>query len=167
MRDAAALSLRLLAASAVLALSTPAQSLDRTSNIEWRTFVVQDFGTNVQYPANIFFPAGRPGKALVSGLRGLTAGLSCPSTLSGMTPAKLPQPIAAQSPDGSFRAGLHPGCKVIFCDLVGARGSNLIQPLQLLTGPKRDSLFRPCVSAGGEALLGCRCDTHQLVLAPA
>ena len=46
----------------VLALSTSARSLDRTSNIEWRTFTVQDFGTTVQYPANIFFPAGRPGK---------------------------------------------------------------------------------------------------------
>ena len=59
-----ALSQCLLATSisAVLALSTPARSLDRTSNIEWRTFTVQDFGTAVQYPANIFFPAGRPGK---------------------------------------------------------------------------------------------------------
>ncbi len=41
-------------------LSTPARSLDRTSKIEWRTFTVQDLGTTVQYPANIFFPAGRP-----------------------------------------------------------------------------------------------------------
>ena len=54
----------LLAAAAVLALSTPAQSLDRTSNIEWRTFAIQDFGTTVQYPANIFLPAGRPGKGI-------------------------------------------------------------------------------------------------------
>jgi hypothetical protein len=46
------------------ALSTPAQSLDRRSNIEWRTFVVQDFGTTVQYPANIFVPAGQPGKGI-------------------------------------------------------------------------------------------------------
>ncbi len=46
-----ALSQWLLAASAVLALSTPARSLDRKSNIEWRTFTVQDFGTTVQYPA--------------------------------------------------------------------------------------------------------------------
>ena len=59
-----ALSQWLLAGSAVLALSTPAQSLDRKSNFEWRTFVVQDFGTTVQYPANIFFPAGRPGKGI-------------------------------------------------------------------------------------------------------
>jgi hypothetical protein len=50
--------------TAVLALPTPAQSLDRTSNLEWRTFVVQDFGTTVRYPANIFFPAGRPGKGV-------------------------------------------------------------------------------------------------------
>src|SRR3954462_7208759 len=57
-----ALSQWLLAASAILALSTPAQSLDRTSNIEWQTFVVQNFGTRVQYPANIFVRAGRPGK---------------------------------------------------------------------------------------------------------
>jgi hypothetical protein len=48
----------------VLALSTPARSLDRPSNIEWRTFTVQDFGTTVQYPANIFLPAGRPGKGI-------------------------------------------------------------------------------------------------------
>src|SRR6476620_3056550 len=55
----------LLATSvAVLALSTPAQSLERTSNIECRTFVVHDFGTTVLYPANIFFPAGRPGKGI-------------------------------------------------------------------------------------------------------
>ena len=46
----------------VLALSASARSLDRTSNIEWRTFTVQDFGTTLQYPANIFLPAGRPGK---------------------------------------------------------------------------------------------------------
>lgn len=31
------------------ALSTPAQSLDRTSNIEWQTFVVQDFATRVLF----------------------------------------------------------------------------------------------------------------------
>ena len=48
----------------ILALSTPARSLDRRSNMEWRTFTVQDFGTTVQYPANIFFPAGRPGKGI-------------------------------------------------------------------------------------------------------
>src|SRR3954452_3234050 len=61
-----ALSQCLLATSisAVLAVSTPAQTLDRTSNIEWRTFAVRDFGTTVQYPANIFFPAGRPGKGI-------------------------------------------------------------------------------------------------------
>jgi hypothetical protein len=59
-----ALSPRLLATfiAAFSALATPAQSLDRMSNINWRTFVVQDFGTSVQYPADIFVPAGRPGK---------------------------------------------------------------------------------------------------------
>ena len=86
-----ALSQWLLAASAVLALSIPAQSLDRTSNIEWRTFVVQDFGTTIQYPANIF-RLGDLEKASVSGLRVLMAGLTCPSTHSRMKPAKLPQP---------------------------------------------------------------------------
>ena len=61
-----ALSFRLLATciTACSALSTPAQSLDRTTNIEWQTFVVQEFGTRVQYPANIFVPAGRPGKGI-------------------------------------------------------------------------------------------------------
>ena len=59
-----AVSSRLMATFifACSALPTPAQCLDRTSNIEWQTFVVQDFGTRVQYPANIFVPAGRPGK---------------------------------------------------------------------------------------------------------
>jgi hypothetical protein len=57
-----AVSSRLMATFIIAcsALSTPAQSLDR-SIIEWQTFVVQDFGTRVQYPANIC-PAGRPGK---------------------------------------------------------------------------------------------------------
>lgn len=61
-----AVSSRLMATFIIAcsALSTPAQSLDRTSNIEWQTFVVQDFGTRVQYPANIFVPAGRPGKGI-------------------------------------------------------------------------------------------------------
>ena len=55
---------RLLATciTACSALSTPAQSLDRISPIEWQTFEVQDFGTSVQYPANIFVPAGQPRK---------------------------------------------------------------------------------------------------------
>ena len=59
-----AVSSRLMATFifACSALPTAAQCLDRTSNIEWQTFVVQDFGTRVQYPANIFVPAGRPGK---------------------------------------------------------------------------------------------------------
>ena len=48
--------------TACSALSTPAQSLDRISPIEWQTFEVQDFGTSVQYPANIFVPAGQPRK---------------------------------------------------------------------------------------------------------
>jgi hypothetical protein len=40
--------------------------------------------------------------------------------------------------------------------------------LQLFeTGPRCDSLFRSFVSAAGEAILGRRRDTHQLVLAPA
>ena len=28
--------------------------------VDWRTFEVPDFGTNIQYPASIFTPAGQP-----------------------------------------------------------------------------------------------------------
>jgi hypothetical protein len=61
-----AVSQCLLAAlvACVLAIPTQAQTLDRRSKLEWQTFVIQDFGTVVRYPASIFSPAGRPGKGI-------------------------------------------------------------------------------------------------------
>ena len=59
-----------------LALSTPAQSLDRKSNIEWQTFVVQEFETMSNIHPICSFRLGDLEKALVSGLSGLMAGLS-------------------------------------------------------------------------------------------
>jgi hypothetical protein len=32
--------------------------------LDWRTFVVPDFGTTVQYPASIFAPAGKPERGM-------------------------------------------------------------------------------------------------------
>jgi hypothetical protein len=162
-----ALSQWLLAASAVLALSIPAQSLDRTSNIEWRTFVVQDFGTTIQYPANIFFPAGRPGKGI--GQRFKSA-----DGRANLSVYSLPND-AGETPATYLRHNLRMDRSVwTTLGLLGPSlpsrrsASNIIQPLQLFeTGARCDSLFRSCVSAGGETLLARRRDTHQLVLAPA
>ena len=50
-----------LAAMTLLALVPNAEARFREqSPVDWRTFEVPDFGTRIQYPANIFTPAGRP-----------------------------------------------------------------------------------------------------------
>src|SRR4051812_4559776 len=92
----------------VLALSTPARSLDRTSNIEWRTFTVQDFGTTVQYPANIFFPAGRPGKGIGQRFKSADGRADLSIYYSRMKPAKLPQPTC-----GTISAWIVPRCNTL------------------------------------------------------
>ena len=47
-----------------LVSSAQAQFRERRSLVDWRTFEVPDFGTSIQYPANIFAPAGKPEKCL-------------------------------------------------------------------------------------------------------
>jgi hypothetical protein len=47
-----------------LVSSAQAQFRKRRSLVDWRTFEVPDFGTSIQYPANIFAPAGKPEKGL-------------------------------------------------------------------------------------------------------
>ena len=47
----------------VLMLSS-VQAQERRSFLEWQTFVVQDFGTSIQYPATIFAPVGKAEKGL-------------------------------------------------------------------------------------------------------
>ncbi len=48
----------------MLVSSAQAQFRERRSLVDWRTFEVSDFGTSIQYPANIFAPAGKPEKDL-------------------------------------------------------------------------------------------------------
>jgi hypothetical protein len=47
-----------------LVSSAQAQFRERRSLVDWRTFEVPDFGTSIQYPANIFVQAGKPEKGL-------------------------------------------------------------------------------------------------------
>ena len=47
----------------ILMLSS-VQAQERRSFLEWQTFVVQDFGTSIQYPATIFAPVGKAEKGL-------------------------------------------------------------------------------------------------------
>ena len=105
-----ALSQCLLATSisAVLALSTPARSLDRsrTSNGGLLRFRTSEPLSNIQ-PIS-FFRLGDLEKASVSGLRVLMAGLTCPSTHSRMKPAKLPQPTC-----GTISAWIVPRCNTL------------------------------------------------------
>jgi hypothetical protein len=35
-----------------------------TSSLAWRTFVIPEYGTRIEYPAAIFAPAGAPGKGI-------------------------------------------------------------------------------------------------------
>jgi hypothetical protein len=41
-----------------------AQAQERRSVLEWQTFVVHDFGTSIQYPANVFAPVGKAEKGV-------------------------------------------------------------------------------------------------------
>src|SRR6185369_16286084 len=99
----------------VLALSTSARSLDLTSNIEWRTFTVQDFGTTLLYPANIFLPAGRPGKGTGQRFKSADgrADLSIYSlpNEAGETPAT----YLRHNLRMEFRVAIHSDCQVILC----------------------------------------------------
>jgi hypothetical protein len=56
---------RSITSSAILLLSilgtAQAQGPDIPASLDWRTFVVPEFGTSIQYPARIFVPAGKPG----------------------------------------------------------------------------------------------------------
>jgi hypothetical protein len=51
---------------AVFSLFSSAQGQLREQRplLDWRTFVVPDFGTTIQYPASIFAPAGNPEKGI-------------------------------------------------------------------------------------------------------
>jgi hypothetical protein len=52
---------RCLAGITLLALVSNAQAQFREQRpVDWRTFEVPDFGTKIQYPADIFNPAGKP-----------------------------------------------------------------------------------------------------------
>ncbi len=44
--------------------STQAQLQGQRALLDWRSFVVPDFGTSIQYPANIFAPTGKPEKGV-------------------------------------------------------------------------------------------------------
>src|SRR5882757_9598566 len=54
--------LRMFIVSGLMLSSGQAQ--DRRSVLGWQTFVVQDFGTSIQYPATIFAPVGKAEKGL-------------------------------------------------------------------------------------------------------
>jgi hypothetical protein len=56
---------RLALAIFLVALASAAQAQFRGQKpVAWRTFEVPDFGTRIQYPADIFAPAGKPEKGL-------------------------------------------------------------------------------------------------------
>jgi hypothetical protein len=44
--------------------STLVQLQGQRALLDWRSFVVPDFGTSIQYPANIFAPTGKPEKGV-------------------------------------------------------------------------------------------------------
>ena len=119
------------------ALSTPAQSLDRISNIEWQRFEVQDFGTSVQYPANIFVPAGRPGKG--SGQRFKSADGRAELSIYSI------RNDAGETPATYLRHNLRMDRSALdytrIARFIGARRGNPIQPLQFFAESPSNSLF--------------------------
>ena len=137
-----AVSSRLMATFIIAcsALSTPAQSLDR-SIIEWQTFVVQDFGTRVQYPANIFVPAGRPGKG--SGQKFKSADGRAELSIYSI------RNDAGETPASYLRHNLRMDRSSLdytriarsFFAISSERRGNPIQPLQFFAGPPGDPLF--------------------------
>ena len=48
----------------LLASAAPAQPQAQRPLLDWRTFVVPQYGTTVDYPAGIFVPAGAPEKGI-------------------------------------------------------------------------------------------------------
>ena len=106
-------------------VSTPARSLDRTSNIEWRTFTVQDFGTAVQYPANIFFPAGERGTGQRFKSADGRADLSIYSLPNGA--GETPATYLRQHPMDCSALQYTRIARSFFAISSGARGGNLIQ----------------------------------------
>jgi hypothetical protein len=48
------------AAVTVVTVALMANAQGQPAEFDWRTFVIPDFGTRVQYPANVFAPAGHP-----------------------------------------------------------------------------------------------------------
>jgi hypothetical protein len=56
--------LRIAFASVTIISSGNAQVLQQMPPLEWRTFVVPEHGTSVEYPAGIFIPAGDPEKGV-------------------------------------------------------------------------------------------------------
>jgi hypothetical protein len=60
--------------------------------LDWRTFTVPEYGTEIEYPAAVFVPAGAPERAWVSDSRAPTVALSFP-----FTPAKTSLAIRPQA----------------------------------------------------------------------
>src|SRR5262245_15475360 len=54
----------LVVAHVSVASTAHAQSLEHRPALDWRTFVVPQYGTAVDYPAGIFVPAGPPEKGV-------------------------------------------------------------------------------------------------------
>ena len=50
-----------LVATSVVLVSLLSNAHGRLGELDWRPFVIPEFGTRVEYPANVFAPAGRPG----------------------------------------------------------------------------------------------------------
>jgi hypothetical protein len=52
---------RCLARTSVVLVALISNAQGQFRELGWRTFVIPEFGTRVEYPASIFAPAGRPG----------------------------------------------------------------------------------------------------------
>ena len=48
----------------LMSSAVPAQLRAQRPDLEWRTFVVPQYGTTIDYPAGIFVPAGAPEKGV-------------------------------------------------------------------------------------------------------
>jgi hypothetical protein len=112
----------LAAAIILLALVPNAEARFREqSPVDWRTFEVPDFGTRIQYPANIFTRAGRPemglgqrferadGRAVLS--------IYARSNNAGETPQNI---FKKTSPRGAIRVGLRAHSSIILRHFVRA-----------------------------------------------
>ena len=139
----------------------------QTSDLAWRTFVVPQYGTSVDYPAGIFVQAGDVKKGVGQRFESqdgrAVLAIYARDNEDGETPASY---LKNNLRTDRYALDYERITRSFFAISLERDGLILLQPVQLF-GPARgrDTLLRSHLPARRKAFLGSGGDTHQPLVA--